>query len=59
MRARAKSCMARGAGALGDAELLALLLRTGIAGKNVLQLAQELLDRSAASPACCTPAPTT
>ena len=29
---------------MGDAELLALLLRTGIAGKNVLQLAQELLD---------------
>lgn len=36
--------IARGAGALGDAELLALLLRTGVAGKNVLQLAQELLD---------------
>jgi DNA repair protein RadC len=35
--------IARGAGALGDAELLALLLRTGVAGKNVLQLAQELL----------------
>lgn len=37
--------IARGPAALGDAELLALLLRTGIAGKNVLQLAQELLDR--------------
>lgn len=36
--------IARGAGALSDAELLALLLRTGIAGKNVLQLSQELLD---------------
>ena len=36
--------IARGADALGDSELLALLLRTGIAGKNVLQLAQELLD---------------
>jgi DNA repair protein RadC len=36
--------IARGASALSDAELLALLLRTGIAGKNVLQLAQELLD---------------
>jgi DNA repair protein RadC len=36
--------IARGAGALADAELLALLLRTGVAGKNVLQLAQELLD---------------
>jgi DNA repair protein RadC len=36
--------IAQGAAALGDAELLALLLRTGVAGKNVLQLAQELLD---------------
>ena len=36
--------IARGAGALADAELLALLLRTGVAGKNVLQLAQELLE---------------
>lgn len=36
--------LARGPGALGDAELLALLLRTGMAGKHVLQLAQELLD---------------
>jgi DNA repair protein RadC len=36
--------LARGPGALGDAELLALLLRTGMAGKGVLQLAQELLD---------------
>ena len=37
--------IARGPAALGDAELLARLLRTGIAGKNVLQLAQELLDQ--------------
>ena len=36
--------LARGASALGDAELLALLLRTGMVGKNVLQLSQELLD---------------
>ncbi len=36
--------LARGPVALGDAELLALLLRTGMAGKHVLQLAQELLD---------------
>jgi len=36
--------MARGAIALGDVELLALLLRTGMVGKNVMQLAQELLD---------------
>jgi DNA repair protein RadC len=35
--------LARGATALGDTELLALLLRTGTAGKGVLQLAQELL----------------
>jgi len=35
----------RGAGALADAELLALLLRTGVAGQGVLQLAQALLDR--------------
>jgi DNA repair protein RadC len=35
----------RGPGALTDAELLALLLRTGIEGKNVVALAQELLDR--------------
>lgn len=37
--------IALGASALADAELLALLLRTGVAGKNVLQLSQELLDR--------------
>lgn len=34
----------RGPSALSDAELLALLLRTGTAGKNVLLLAQELVD---------------
>ncbi len=33
-----------GPAALADAELVALLLRTGIRGKNVLQLSQELLD---------------
>ena len=36
--------LARGPAALADAELLAILLRTGIVGKGVLQLAQELLD---------------
>ncbi|RYF33605.1 MAG: JAB domain-containing protein [Comamonadaceae bacterium] len=36
--------IARGAASLGDAELLALLLRTGTAGRNVLQMSQELLD---------------
>ncbi len=37
--------LTRGPSALGDAELLALLLRTGLPGKHVLQLGQELLDR--------------
>jgi DNA repair protein RadC len=37
--------LARGPAALADAELLALLLRTGTAGQGVLQLAQSLLDR--------------
>ncbi len=36
--------LARGAAALSDAELLALLLRTGIKGKGVLQMADELLQ---------------
>ena len=35
--------LARGPAALSDAELLALLLRTGIQGKGVLQMADELL----------------
>ena len=34
----------RGPAALSDAELLAVILRTGIAGKTVLQMAQELLQ---------------
>lgn len=37
--------LTRGPAALADAELLALLLRTGLPGKNVLVLAQELVDR--------------
>jgi DNA repair protein RadC len=36
--------LARGPGALADAELLALLLRTGLPGKGVLALATELLQ---------------
>ena len=36
--------LSRGAGALSDAELLALLLRTGLPGKNALQMGQELVD---------------
>ena len=41
--------LARGAGALSDAELLALLLRTGIKGKGVLQMADELLHLKTAT----------
>ncbi len=37
--------LARGPGALSDAELLALLLRTGTVGRGVLMMAQELLDQ--------------
>ncbi len=36
--------LARGPGALSDAELLALLLRSGLPGKNALQMGQELVD---------------
>lgn len=36
--------LALGPGALADAELVALLLRTGLPGVSVLQLAQQLLD---------------
>ena len=37
--------LAFGAAALADAELIALLLRTGLPGVSVLQMAQQLLDR--------------
>ena len=36
--------LALGPGALADAELIALLLRTGFKGTSVLQLAQQMLD---------------
>jgi DNA repair protein RadC len=36
--------LSRGPGALGDVELLAILLRTGIQGKGVLKMAEELLQ---------------
>lgn len=36
--------LAQGPGALADAELIALLLRTGLKGTPVLQLAQQVLD---------------
>lgn len=49
--------LARGAHALTDAELLAILLRTGIQGKSAVQLGRELLKRfnlykSKISPLC-------
>jgi DNA repair protein RadC len=37
--------LAEGAGALSDAELLAVLLRTGVRGKSAVELARELLGR--------------
>src|ERR1700712_832272 len=37
--------LAHGAAALADAELIALLLRTGMKGTSVLQMAQQMLDR--------------
>jgi DNA repair protein RadC len=37
--------LASGPAALADAELVALLLRTGLKGVSVLQLAQQMLDR--------------
>lgn len=36
--------LARGAGALSDAELLAIFLRTGVPGKSAVDLARELLQ---------------
>lgn len=37
--------IARGPGALSDAELLAILLRTGVAGKSAVDLGRELIQR--------------
>jgi DNA repair protein RadC len=37
--------LARGAGALSDAELLAIFLRTGVKGKSAVDLARELLHQ--------------
>ena len=37
--------LARGADALSDAELLAILLRVGVAGKSAVDLARELISR--------------
>ncbi len=37
--------LARGPGALSDAELLAIFLRTGVRGKSAVDLARELLTR--------------
>ncbi len=38
--------LSRGAASLSDAELLAIFLRTGVAGKTAVDLARELLTRS-------------
>ena len=38
--------LARGPAALGDAELLAILLRTGTAGRGVLQMATVQIGRA-------------
>ena len=35
----------RGASALTDAELIAILLRTGVTGANVVDVARQLLER--------------
>ena len=37
--------LAEGARALSDAELIAVLLRTGVRGKSAVDLARELIDR--------------
>jgi len=37
--------LARGPGALTDAELIAILLRTGLVGRNVLEVARDLLQK--------------
>jgi hypothetical protein len=50
--------LARGAAALADAELLALLLRTGYKGHGVMALATPGAGQDAVSPACCRPRPT-
>jgi DNA repair protein RadC len=39
--------LAQGAGALSDAELLAVFLRTGVRGKSAVELARDLLAQSA------------
>ena len=45
--------LAKGADALSDAELLAILLRTGINGKTAVDLARELLARCGSLSALC------
>src|SRR5437879_3129275 len=37
--------LAKGAGALSDAELVAVLLRTGVRGKSAVELARDLLKK--------------
>ena len=47
--------LAHGPAALADAELIALLLRTGLKGVSVLQLAQQTLDHFGGIRGCCMP----
>ena len=42
---RASACSLSGPAALSEAELLAIFLRTGIAGKSAVELGRELLGR--------------
>ena len=49
--------LALGPAALADAELFALLLRTGLPGTGVLQLAQRCSTTFGGLPGCCMPAP--
>ena len=45
--------LAKGAAALSDAELVALLVRTGAAGRDALDLARELIERFGGLAALC------
>jgi len=45
--------LAKGVDALSDAELLAIFLRTGIAGMSAVDLARQLLTRSGSLAALC------
>ncbi|MBK7127699.1 MAG: hypothetical protein IPH65_17570 [Dehalococcoidia bacterium] len=52
MSARASGCSEHGAETLSDAELLAIILRSGLAGENVVDMARRLIDNFRAWMAC-------